>query len=44
MANSVMELLEHHAIRWITPAESDTYTFCPADIEILKQLKGEGVG
>ena len=44
IAAGIPQLLEHHAIRWITPAESDTYTLCPADIEILKQLKGEGVG
>ncbi|MDO4174142.1 MAG: (deoxy)nucleoside triphosphate pyrophosphohydrolase [Eubacteriales bacterium] len=31
--------LEHHDIRWITPQEVDDYPFCPADIEILKEIK-----
>ena len=35
------KLLEHADIRWITPAEIDGYDFCPADVEILKRLKGK---
>ena len=31
--------LEHNDIRWITPAETDGYTFCPADTPILERLK-----
>lgn len=31
--------LEHNDIRWITPAEIDPYQFCPADVEILKEIK-----
>lgn len=31
--------IEHNDIRWITPAEIDGYEFCPADAEILKNLK-----
>ena len=31
--------LEHNDIAWITPAEIDNYTFCPADVEILEKLK-----
>lgn len=31
--------LEHNALRWITVAEIDTLTFCPADEEILERLK-----
>lgn len=31
--------LEHHDIKWITPDEIDNYAFCPADTEILQQIK-----
>ena len=31
-------LLEHVAIKWITPAEIPQYGFCPADEVILKML------
>lgn len=30
--------LEHNDIRWITTKETDSYEFCPADIEILHKL------
>ena len=33
------ELLEHNAICWILPEEIDRYDFCPADEEILKEIK-----
>lgn len=33
------QLLEHIAIKWITPMEISNYEFCPADEEILKKLK-----
>ena len=33
------KLLEHAAMKWITPAEIDGMEFCPADEEILKRLK-----
>ena len=32
------KLLEHNALRWITPAEIPQYRFCPADKEILERL------
>ena len=32
-------LLEHNAIAWITPAQIDAYDFCPADVEILAEIK-----
>lgn len=32
------QLLEHNAMAWITPAEISNYSFCPADVEILKKL------
>ncbi len=35
----VPQKLEHNDIRWITPSEIDGYVFCPADEEILKEIK-----
>ena len=34
------QLLEHEALRWITPAEIPEYEFCPADEAILTSLRG----
>lgn len=31
--------LEHNDLRWITPAETGNYDFCPADEEILKRIR-----
>lgn len=31
--------LEHNDIKWITVVEIDNYDFCPADTEILEQIK-----
>ncbi len=36
------KLLEHAEIKWMTPAETDDYDFCPADYDILKMLKSDG--
>ena len=36
--------LEHNDIRWITPEEIDDYAFCPADEDILKNLKKKRQG
>lgn len=33
------KLLEHQAIRWIKPSQIDELSFCPADVEILAELK-----
>ena len=33
------EALEHNDIRWIHPSEVDHYDFCPADTDILKEIK-----
>lgn len=33
------EALEHNDIRWIHPSEIDKYAFCPADTDILKEIK-----
>ena len=29
---------EPNDIRWITPSEIPNYEFCPADVEILKEI------
>lgn len=34
-----IQLLEHNDARWITPAEILDYQFCPADKEILEQIR-----
>ena len=33
------QMLEHNGMAWITPAEIDNYTFCPADEDILEKIK-----
>ncbi len=38
----IPQMLEHNDIRWITVDEIDQYAFCPADEEILKELKNKG--
>ena len=38
IAAGVPKKLEHHDIRWITPAEIGRYDFCPADVEILERI------
>ena len=32
-------MLEHNDVKWITPAEIEKYDFCPADVEILKEIQ-----
>lgn len=39
IAEGTPRLLEHVDIRWIHPSEIDQYTFCPADTEILAEIK-----
>ena len=36
--------LEHHDLRWLTPAEIPQYPFCPADQVILEKLRTHGRG
>lgn len=36
----VPQKLEHNDIRWIAPNEIPDYEFCPADEEILKEIRG----
>lgn len=43
IAEGIPQLLEHNDFRWITVGEIDHYPFCPADEEILQQLK-QGTG
>ena len=33
------QALEHKELRWIHPSQIDNFTFCPADVDILKELK-----
>jgi 8-oxo-dGTP diphosphatase len=39
IAEGEPQMLEHVDIRWITPREIPEYDFCPADVEILDQLR-----
>ena len=39
ITEGIPQKLEHNDIRWITVDEIDQYHFCPADEEILFQLK-----
>ncbi len=38
IADGEPQKLEHVDIRWITPREIPDYDFCPADVEILKEI------
>lgn len=33
------QALEHNALAWIHPSQTDEYQFCPADTDILKEIK-----
>ena len=35
------QMLEHCDLRWITPAETENFEFCPADVEILERIVEE---
>ena len=39
IAEGEPQILEHNVIRWITPAEIDSFDFCPADVEILAEIR-----
>lgn len=39
IAQGEPKLLEHNALRWITPAEIESFDFCPADGTILQEIK-----
>ena len=38
IAEGKPQMLEHNDIRWITSREISDYDFCPADVEILKEI------
>ena len=38
IAEGEPQKLEHNDIQWITPREIQNYEFCPADVEILKNI------
>ena len=38
IAEGELQKLEHTDIQWITPNEIPNYEFCPADVEILKNI------
>ena len=39
IAEGQPQMLEHNDIRWITPREIPDYDFCPADVEILGEIR-----
>lgn len=39
IAEGIPQKLEHNDIKWIKVSEIDNYDFCPADTEILKEIK-----
>lgn len=39
IAQGTPKLLEHNDLRWITVSEMGDYAFCPADTEILAQIR-----
>lgn len=41
IAEGTPKLLEHQALRWITPSEIAAYDFCPADEGILRKILEE---
>lgn len=39
IADGIPQKLEHNDIKWIKVSEIDNYEFCPADTEILNEIK-----
>ena len=39
IAEGVPQKLEHNDIQWITPSDIPNYEFCPADTDILVEIK-----
>lgn len=37
--SGAIKLLEHNAVKWISPDEIENFDFCPADKGILKKIK-----
>lgn len=44
IASGVPQLLDHKALRWIRPEEIPSYEFCPADVNVLAQIRREYEG
>ena len=44
IASGVPQLLEHKALHWIRPEEIPSYEFCPADVNVLAQIRREYEG
>ena len=38
ISEGVPQTLEHNALRWIHPSETNHFTFCPADADILEEI------
>ena len=41
IAEGEPQMIEHCDMRWITPAETEDFEFCPADVEILERIVKE---
>ena len=41
ITEGTIQLLEHNAVAWITPAEISDYVFCPADKEINERIAAD---
>ncbi len=41
IVEGIPKKLEHNDIRWVTVDETKNYDFCPADVEIVKELLSE---
>ena len=41
ITEGTIQLLEHNAVAWITPAEIPDYDFCPADKDINERIQAE---
>ena len=41
IAEGEPQMLEHCDLKWITPAETKDFDFCPADVEILERIVEE---
>ena len=41
IASGAPRMIEHVDLRWITPAQIPEFDFCPADVEILQQIRAQ---
>ena len=41
ITDGTIQLLEHNAVAWITPAEIPNYDFCPVDKDINERIQAE---